>query len=281
MWRDMNMSMNGMEPSWTAVNALLLFVMWSAMMAAMMVPGASPMVSAFATINRRRRQRSAPYVPTAVFLLGYLIVWAGFFDRSDSAAMGVAVHWPAHHHDAVDVALLVGSAVPCRRPLPIQPFEREVSRLLPDTRQLHSERMARRRARGRCHGPATRVVLPRLLRSPHGAAVRRRGHGSTLGRSFDRSCDRREAPAWREILAYCHWYRLADSGPRLRVCRLEGWVTFGSRWEQASTNQSARQIACPKAVEREWCWFGMHHFWSCIIFITPRRRWLLRSKQFG
>lgn len=78
MWRDMNMSMNGMEPSWTAVNALLLFVMWSAMMAAMMVPGASPMVSAFATINRRRRQRSAPYVPTAVFLLGYLIVWAVF-----------------------------------------------------------------------------------------------------------------------------------------------------------------------------------------------------------
>ena len=78
MWRDMNMSMNGMEPSWTAIDALLLFVMWSAMMAAMMVPGASPMVSAFATINRRRRHRSAPYVSTAVFLLGYLIVWAAF-----------------------------------------------------------------------------------------------------------------------------------------------------------------------------------------------------------
>jgi predicted metal-binding membrane protein len=78
MWRDMNMSMSGMEPSWTAIDALLLFVMWSAMMAAMMVPGASPMVSAFATINRRRRQRSAPYVPTAVFLLGYLLVWAAF-----------------------------------------------------------------------------------------------------------------------------------------------------------------------------------------------------------
>ena len=78
MWRDMNMSMNGMEPSWTAIDAMLLFVMWSAMMAAMMVPGASPMVFAFATINRRRRQRSAPYVPTAVFLLGYLIVWTAF-----------------------------------------------------------------------------------------------------------------------------------------------------------------------------------------------------------
>ncbi|MGA2566605.1 MAG: DUF2182 domain-containing protein [Pseudolabrys sp.] len=78
MWRDMNMSMNGMEPSWTPVDALLLFVMWSAMMAAMMMPGASPMVAAFATINRRRRERSAPHVPTAIFLIGYLTAWAGF-----------------------------------------------------------------------------------------------------------------------------------------------------------------------------------------------------------
>jgi predicted metal-binding membrane protein len=78
MWRDMTMSINGMEPSWTPADALLLFVMWSAMMAAMMVPGASPMVAAFATINRRRRERSAPHVPTAIFLAGYLIAWAGF-----------------------------------------------------------------------------------------------------------------------------------------------------------------------------------------------------------
>jgi len=60
------------------VDALLMVAMWSAMMAAMMVPGASPMITAFATINRRRRERSAPYVPTAVFLLGYLIAWTGF-----------------------------------------------------------------------------------------------------------------------------------------------------------------------------------------------------------
>ena len=73
MWRDMNMSMNDMEPSWTSVDALMMLAMWSAMMAAMMVPGASPMITAFATINRRRRERSAPYVPTAVFLLGYVI----------------------------------------------------------------------------------------------------------------------------------------------------------------------------------------------------------------
>jgi predicted metal-binding membrane protein len=78
MWRDMNMSMNGMEPSWTPLDVLLIFTMWSAMMAAMMVPGAAPMIAAFATINRRRREREAPYVSTAVFLAGYLVVWCGF-----------------------------------------------------------------------------------------------------------------------------------------------------------------------------------------------------------
>jgi predicted metal-binding membrane protein len=87
MWRDMNMSMNGMEPSWTPVDALLLLVMWSAMMAAMMVPGASPMITAFATINRRRRERSAPHVSTTVFLLGYLIAWAGF------SILATALQW--------------------------------------------------------------------------------------------------------------------------------------------------------------------------------------------
>ena len=87
MWRDMNMSMNGMEPTWNAIDAVVLFVMWSAMMAAMMIPGASPMITAFATINHRRQARAAPYVPTTAFLLGYLIVWAGF------SVMATALQW--------------------------------------------------------------------------------------------------------------------------------------------------------------------------------------------
>jgi predicted metal-binding membrane protein len=50
--------------------------MWVAMMAAMMLPATYPMVRAFVTINRRRRERQAPYVPTAWFVLGYLIAWS-------------------------------------------------------------------------------------------------------------------------------------------------------------------------------------------------------------
>ena len=69
MWRDMNMSMNGMEPSWTPIDAVLLFAMWSAMMAAMMVPGASPMIVAFTTINRRDANAARPMCRQRSFCL--------------------------------------------------------------------------------------------------------------------------------------------------------------------------------------------------------------------
>jgi predicted metal-binding membrane protein len=87
MRRDMNMSMNGMEASWTALDVALMFGMWSAMMAAMMVPGSAPVVGAFATINRSRHERGAAYVPTAIFLAGYLAVWVVF------SALAVVLQW--------------------------------------------------------------------------------------------------------------------------------------------------------------------------------------------
>ena len=87
MRRDMQMSMNGMQPLWTRLETAIVFTMWTAMMAAMLLPGAIPMIAAFATINRRRRQRGAPYVPTAIFLAGFLAVWAGFSE------LATALQW--------------------------------------------------------------------------------------------------------------------------------------------------------------------------------------------
>ena len=87
MWRDMDMSMNAMKPSWTLVTAVLLFLTWAVMMAAMMLPGTSPMIQAFATINRRRRERTEPYVPTVLFVAGHLVVWSVF------AALATALQW--------------------------------------------------------------------------------------------------------------------------------------------------------------------------------------------
>ena len=57
---------------WTA------FLMWAVMMVGMMVPSVAPTVLAFAAINRKRAERGGPYVPTAVFLGGYLLAWSAF-----------------------------------------------------------------------------------------------------------------------------------------------------------------------------------------------------------
>jgi len=78
---DMGMSMSvaaGNVRPWTGVDFALMFVMWSVMMVAMMVPSAAPMILLFATVNRRRREQDRPFVSTGVFLSGYLVIWALF-----------------------------------------------------------------------------------------------------------------------------------------------------------------------------------------------------------
>jgi predicted metal-binding membrane protein len=73
----MAMAMPHMQ-AWEATEVLLTWVMWAVMMVAMMTPSAAPMILMFATVNRRRRGQQGPFVPTTVFLLGYLLVWGGF-----------------------------------------------------------------------------------------------------------------------------------------------------------------------------------------------------------
>ena len=76
--------------SWSAADFGLMFLMWAVMMVAMMVPTAAPMILLFATVNRRRREQERPYVPTGVFLSGYVIVWSGF------AALATVANWGLH-----------------------------------------------------------------------------------------------------------------------------------------------------------------------------------------
>lgn len=73
--------------TWSAGHFAAMLAMWIVMMAVMMLPSATPMIAAFATINRRRRERAAPHVPTAVFVSGYLVAWSAF----SVAATGL--HW--------------------------------------------------------------------------------------------------------------------------------------------------------------------------------------------
>ncbi len=75
---------------WNLVDLLMLFVMWTVMMVGMMVPTAAPMLLLFATINRRSQAHTTPFVPTAMFLLGYLLVWTGF------SAVITVLQWGLH-----------------------------------------------------------------------------------------------------------------------------------------------------------------------------------------
>jgi predicted metal-binding membrane protein len=75
---------------WGPATVLLLFVMWTVMMVAMMVPSAAPMILAFLTVNQRRQSAARPYVPVTIFLLGYLAVWTAF------SAVATLAEWGLH-----------------------------------------------------------------------------------------------------------------------------------------------------------------------------------------
>jgi predicted metal-binding membrane protein len=75
--------------AWGATEVFLTWVMWAVMMVAMMTPSAAPMILTFAALNRRRRAHQGPFVPTTVFVLGYLLVWGGFSVLATLAQWGL------------------------------------------------------------------------------------------------------------------------------------------------------------------------------------------------
>jgi predicted metal-binding membrane protein len=68
----------GMEPLVTPGGLVAYVVAWVIMMAAMMLPSAAPMILLYRTVARGRATHGHPLVPTWLFVLGYLVVWAAF-----------------------------------------------------------------------------------------------------------------------------------------------------------------------------------------------------------
>jgi predicted metal-binding membrane protein len=88
--RMSDLAIAAMAPAaWTPGYAVLLFFMWWIMMMAMMLPSAAPMILLFAVINRKQRDKGAPYVPTGIFAAGYLLVWGAFSLVAVSAQWGL------------------------------------------------------------------------------------------------------------------------------------------------------------------------------------------------
>lgn len=83
MARDMYGPMTGasawmMTVEWDAPRLLLLWAMWAAMMAGMMLPSAAPLLLLYARVMRARQAVRHPALRIYAMAAGYLAVWAAF-----------------------------------------------------------------------------------------------------------------------------------------------------------------------------------------------------------
>lgn len=86
----MKMSGADIDPS-SPATLFPLFLMWTEMMVAMMLPTAAPMILAYARMERERSPSQAPFLRTALFSCGYLLVWTGFSVFAAVAQYGLNV----------------------------------------------------------------------------------------------------------------------------------------------------------------------------------------------
>ena len=101
----MRMKMSGPElSSWPTTTLLPLFLMWAVMMIAMMLPSALRMILTFAAVAHNRQKLGRPFVPTSIFILGYIAVWSAF---SLLAAVG---QWVLHRHALLSASMASTSA---------------------------------------------------------------------------------------------------------------------------------------------------------------------------
>lgn len=92
-----------MDTAWSIAEGIAVWIMWSVMMMAMMLPSAIPMLSA----HRRLAAQRDPQAPDGIlwFLAGYLLVWTLF----SLAATGL--QWGFHRADVLSHMLRLESAL--------------------------------------------------------------------------------------------------------------------------------------------------------------------------
>ena len=75
--------------AWDATDLALVFVMWTIMMVAMMLPAATPLLLMLARINRARLARWPAAMATGFAALGYLAAWTCFSLAATLAQWGL------------------------------------------------------------------------------------------------------------------------------------------------------------------------------------------------
>jgi predicted metal-binding membrane protein len=88
MAMPMPMTMNG--GNWSAAYWLIMLAMWWVMMIAMMLPSAAPAALLYARVCRHSQKTgAASAVPTAAFVLGYLVAWLAFSTAATALQAGL------------------------------------------------------------------------------------------------------------------------------------------------------------------------------------------------
>ena len=87
MTNPLAMLMMPMSSLWSAANIIAIFIMWSLMMMAMMLPSAAPMILTFAGLSRQNRMKFS----TISFTGAYLVIWIIF------SVGAVIIQWLLQH----------------------------------------------------------------------------------------------------------------------------------------------------------------------------------------
>ena len=82
------MEMVAFKP-WTIPDFILMFLMWVIMMIGMMTPSAAPMILLYSHAQRKRATSKNPFIPTAAFFSGYIVVWSFFSIVATILQMGL------------------------------------------------------------------------------------------------------------------------------------------------------------------------------------------------
>ena len=90
-----------------APELLLLLAMWGAMLSAITLPAATPVILLFAHINRLAHAVRVTHVGTCFFVLGYLAAWSGF------GAVATLAQWALHDAGALDAGMAIVNPSVC------------------------------------------------------------------------------------------------------------------------------------------------------------------------
>jgi predicted metal-binding membrane protein len=113
---QMSMQMPGVEQQPLIVEASLFLGMWIVMMIAMMIPATAPMVIIFSNLHQNRKAKNEGFIPTWVFVAGYLLAWT-FFGVSayfvDLIVCHLAMSFPNLHKysSLIDGAVLIAAGL--------------------------------------------------------------------------------------------------------------------------------------------------------------------------